>query len=146
MAQGHTLLFPWDIPVRGHIDMPLIEGVSQSNTVTQSVLINRVTGDVYPLVDGEKQERVRFSQITQTVQDLRFRSQRLLNLRNWPYVTSNRNTILISLTGVVVTTGARSIESALHSVVSTTRILNAYRFDQRETMCHANLKVIANML
>lgn len=143
LRNARGALLPWDYDDEPLKDMPLIIYTAQSNTVTTSVLIDRMLGTVYPLIDADKTERVQFRRITQTVRDQRFRSQRLLSLNNItaePTTTHNKRTILISLSGVVVTTGARSIASAVYSMISTTRVLYAYRMPGCRQMCHANVK------
>lgn len=130
--------FAWDIPKDLCASIPNIEYVRQSNTVTLSVLVDRITGKIFPLFNA-KVEQIRFTKITQTVQDLRFRSQRLLNLQDTG--DGSVSTILISLTGVIVTTGAQSSPSAICAIASTTRIVNTYRIPGCKLMCHANLKV-----
>ena len=131
--------FPWDVDTELHASMPDIEYVRQSNTVTLSVLLDRMTGKLFPLSDEAKVEHIRFSKITQTVQDQRFRSQRLLNLQDTG--DGSASTILISLTGVIVTTGSRSSPSAVCAIASTTRIVNTHRVPGCRLMCHANMKV-----
>lgn len=131
--------FPWDTDSKLFADIALIEYVRQSNTVTLSVLTDRITGKVFPLFNDAKKEQIRFTKITQTVQDLRFRSQRLLNLHDTG--DGSASTILISLTGVIVTTGSRTSPSAICAIASTTRIVNTYRMPGCRLMCHANMKV-----
>ncbi len=140
-ARGAFL--PWDREEEPLVDMPLVLYTAQSNTVTKSVLIDRMLGTVYPLIDSNKKERVMFRRITQTVRDQRFRSQRLLSLNRITtkqVCKQNKRTILISLSGVIVTTGARHIASAVYSMISNTRVLYAYRVPGCRQMCHATVR------
>ena len=134
---------PWDYDDAPMQNMPLVAYTAQSNTVTKSILVDRMLGTLYPLVDEDKAERIQFRSIAQIVRDQRFRSQRLFSLNGItaePTSSRNKRTILISLSGVVVTTGARSIASALYSMISTTRVLCAYRTPGCRQMCHATVR------
>lgn len=102
-----------------------------------------MSGTIRSLVNDQEQELIEFSPITQAVQDPRFRSQRLCSLlQEQDSKNKNRNTVLISLTGVIVTTGGRNVPSALQSVASLSRLMNSFRVNGCPLLCHANLKIV----
>lgn len=136
-------LMPWDYKRPLDANMPELMSLTQSNTVTRHSIINRKTGKIFPLNDINGQRLVDLTKTTRTVQDIRFKQQLILGISTFGNTQFNkkkkRNTILISLTGVVVTTGAASNASALNSVAATSRIINTNIYDADITTCHANL-------
>ena len=143
-AHATGTLMQWDLPSLSYATMPLMSTIRQSNTVTQSVFINRKTGMVFPFTRTGV-ECIHFNKITQKVQDLRFRAQRHLSLQSFATPnngTRNKNTVLISLTGVVVSTGARNVAASVYSVASTSRIANTYKIQHCADMIHADLSVV----
>lgn len=145
-AQKSQRFMPWDRKQTPNDDMPELVSLMQSNTVTRHSMIDRKTGKNFPLNDVNGQRLVDLSKTTRTVQDIRFRQQLILGINTFGncQITKKRkrNTILISLTGVIVTTGAASIASAVNSVAATSRIINTNIYDARVTTCHANLVTV----
>ena len=139
-------LMPWDHIKPSNVDMPELVSLTQSNTVTRHLIINRKTGKIFPLNDLNGQRLVDLTKTTRTVQDIRFKQQLILGINTYGTGQLNkkkkRNTVLISLTGVIVTTGAASIASALNSVAATSRIINTNLYDTDITTCHANLVTV----
>lgn len=133
-------LLPWDNTIQIPTDKyPLLQFAHQSNTVTQNVLVNRISGDIFRLASGSKQF-IHFYKITKTVEDLRFKSQRVISVVHDKL--TDKNTILISLPGVVVTTGAKSTEAGWNAAASTVRILTEYMVNKRNIFCYAKLNVV----
>lgn len=139
VCSGGSLL-PWDNNIQIPKDKyPLLQYAYQSNTVTQNVLVNRISGEIFKLTSG-KDELIYFYKISKTVEDLRFISQRVVSIVHDKL--TDKNTILISLPGVVVTTGAKSTEAGWNAAASTVRILTEHMVNKRNSFCYAKLNVV----
>jgi TATA-box binding protein (TBP) (component of TFIID and TFIIIB) len=121
--KNRVLIFEWD-----RVDgSPLLTG-SQTNMVAQCHVVNRYTGRLYALMernaDGSSKDEednvVDFSRISFKSRDARFRAQRQMT------PASPCNTMLTSLTGVLVSTGTKTAAGAFESMAATVRILRNY--------------------
>lgn len=117
------LMFEWD-----RVDAaPLLTGC-QTNMVAQCHVVNRYTGRLYALMernaDGRERDEennvVDFSRLSFKSRDARFRAQRQMT------PASPGNTMLTSLTGVLVSTGTKTASGAFESMAATVRILRNY--------------------
>ena len=142
----------WDVDTMDTSDMPMLLFVQQSNTVTKSVIVDRMRGNVFVLVNHNGEHYVDFKLFGQDVWDRRFKSQRLVRITPIHAVkslkpikrdTSRKNTSLVSLTGVVVTTGARRLPAAIRAAAGISRLGNLNRTAIcTATLCHADLHVV----
>jgi len=148
LQKNHTgCLMPWDRIRPLNTDMPELISIAQSNTVTRHTMIDRKTGTVFSLLGADGKHLVNLTKTTRTVQDVRFKRQLILGISTFGKNNGNqkkkkRNTVLISLTGVIVSTGSPNAESAINSVAATSRIMNTNMYSPDVITCHSNLMTV----
>lgn len=143
LQRNHTgNLMPWDRAHPLNTNMPELVALTQSNTVTRHTMIDRKTGKIFPLLNNDGQYLIDLTKTTRKVQDVRFKQQLILGIGTFGKSKKKRNTVLISSTGVIVTTGSASTVSAINSVAATSRIMNTNMYNPNVILCHSNLLTV----
>ena len=135
-SRNKVMVFPWDTPtgeIRGQI-----------NVVVTGVVLNRYTGELYPLMlpnkDGsnpdEENNVVDFSLVSFKSKDPRFKRQRVLT------PCSPMSTILMSLTGKFVSTGTETATGALEGMTAVVRIMKNRLLQGNPEFIMANVQYV----